>query len=113
MLPNLLIFFVNHIHNDYLEILLDMGIFGILIIAGLFFIYINRWKQVWQDKPSSFKLIKTGAGVGIVLALLYSLTDFGLHTPANAVFFAFLFGVFLHKEQLTQTNLSTQHEQTS
>lgn len=104
--------FVNHTHNDFIELILDMGIFGLLIICLLMFFYIQRWRQLWQDKSSGFKLLQTGAGVGILLALLYSLTDFGLHTPANAIFFAFLFGVFLHKEPLTQTNLSTQHEQT-
>jgi hypothetical protein len=54
--------------------------------------------QLIKEPSYSFKLLKTGAGVGILLALLYSLTDFGLHTPANAVFFAFLFGIFLHNE---------------
>ncbi|HMT94504.1 O-antigen ligase [uncultured Thiothrix sp.] len=93
--------FVNHTHNDFIELMLDMGIFGLLIICLLMFFYIRRWRQLWQDKSSGFKLLQTGAGVGILLALLYSFTDFGLHTPANAIFFAFLFGVFLHKEQLT------------
>lgn len=104
--------FVNHTHNDFIELMLDMGILGLLIVCLLMFFYIKRWQQLWQDKSSGFKLLQTGAGVGILLALLYSLTDFGLHTPANAIFFAFLFGVFLHKEPLTQTNLSTQHAQT-
>lgn len=111
--PTTINLFVNHTHNDFIELMLDMGGLGLLIICLIMFFYIRCWWQLWQDKSSGFKLLQTGAGVGILLALLYSLTDFGLHTPANAVFFAFLFGVFLHKEQLTQTNLSTQHEQTS
>lgn len=96
--PTSINLFVNHTHNDYLELLLDMGIFGALIIGVFIFIYIRRWRQLWQDKSTGFKLLKTGAGVGILLALLYSLTDFGLHTPANTVFFAFLLGIFLHSE---------------
>lgn len=110
--PTTINLFVNHTHNDFIELILDMGVLGLLIICLLMFFYIRRWQQLWQDKSSGFKLLQTGAGVGILLALLYSLTDFGLHTPANAIFFAFLFGVFLHKEPLTQTNLSTQHGQT-
>lgn len=110
--PTTINLFVNHTHNDFIELILDMGVLGLLIICLLMFFYIKRWQQLWQDKSSGFKLLQTGAGVGILLALLYSLTDFGLHTPANAIFFAFLFGVFLHKEPLTQTNLSTQHAQT-
>lgn len=103
--------FVNHTHNDYLELLLDLGLFGALMIGALILIYSWRWRQLWQDKSSGFKLLKTGAGVGILLALLYSLTDFGLHTPANAVFFAFLFGVFLHNEPSSQTQMIISDEQ--
>lgn len=90
--------FVNHTHNDYIELVLDMGMMGLMIIALVLTIYIWRWLQLIKEPSYSFKLLKTGAGVGILLALLYSLTDFGLHTPANAVFFAFLFGIFLHNE---------------
>lgn len=96
--PNNLNAFVNHIHNDFIELFLDMGVFGLFILAALIFIYIRRWHQLWQTKDYGFKLLKTGAGVGILLALLYSLTDFGLHTPANAVFIALLFGIFFHNE---------------
>lgn len=97
--------FVNHTHNDYIELVLDMGVFGVLIIIALISIYIWRWRQLWADKGSGFKLLKSGAGVGILLAALYSLTDFGLHTPANAVFFAFLFGIFLHNEHPRPTTI--------
>lgn len=96
--------------NDYIELVLNIGAFGLLMICLLMFLYIQRWRQLWQDKTSGFKLLQTGAGVGILLALLYSLTGFSLHTPANAVFFAFLFGIFLHKEQLTQSKSITEHE---
>lgn len=97
--------FVNHTHNDYLELWLDMGLIGVVITIALLSIYIRRWQQLWQDKSTGFRLLKAGAGVGILLALLYSITDFGLHTPANAIFFAFLFGIFLHQEPLAQPTL--------
>lgn len=103
--------FVNHAHNDYLELFLDLGLFGILVIFLLVFIYIRRWYQLWKCPSSEFKLLRTGAGVGLLLALLYSMTDFGLHTPANAVFFAFLFGIFLHKQQLGENKLPSDNEQ--
>lgn len=95
--PTNLSAFMNHAHNDYLELIFDMGLFGILIILGIVVIYIYRWKEIWQGIDIPFKLMQSGAGVGILLALLYSITDFGLHTPANAVFFALLFGIFLHQ----------------
>lgn len=108
--PTSINLFVNHTHNDFIELALDMGIFGMLIIGVMFIIYLQRWRQLWQDQSAGFKLLKTGAGVGILLALLYSLTDFGLHTPANAIFFALLFGIFLHNEPQAQ-NQSLLNEQ--
>jgi len=102
--------FVNHTHNDYLELLLDMGLFGALFIFALLLIYIWRWRQLWQDKSAGFKLLKTGAGVGILLVSIYSLTDFGLHTPANMLFFACLFGIFLHNQQSDRTQLPISDE---
>ena len=98
--------FVNHTHNDYLELLLDMGVAGLIIILSFLFIYIRRWKSLNKENYTQFKLLQSGAGVGVLLALLYSITDFGLHTPANAIFFAFLVGLFLHSS-LSHPTLSS------
>ena len=40
--------------------------------------------------------MRISAGIGLLLMGLHGLVDFNLHIPANAVFFAFLAGIFFH-----------------
>ena len=42
--------------------------------------------------------MKVGAGIGILLMMLHGLTDFNLHIPANAIYFAFLAAVFFYPQ---------------
>jgi len=89
--------FVNHAHNDYLEWLMEGGLIaGLLIIMCLWF-YARQWPKVWvKGYWSTFQFIQVGAGIGLLLMLLHSLTDFNLHIPANAIYFAFLAGLFFY-----------------
>lgn len=92
--------FVNHAHNDYLELLLETGIFGIFVLLLSILIYISGWiKLYFWDSWGRFHFIQTAAGISLLLMLLHGMTDFNFHTPANSIFFAFLSGVFLHKQQ--------------
>ena len=92
--------FINHAHNDYLEWLMEGGfIAGILIVLFLWF-YIRRWPGVWvKGYWSTFQFIQVGAGIGVLLMGLHGLTDFNLHIPANAIYFAFLAAVFFYPDQ--------------
>lgn len=87
--------FVHNAHNDYLELLFETGVVGIGILIAFFALYGYGWwklrKQPWQQE----RFIKTSAGIGVLLALLHAFVDFNFHIPANALFFAFLVGIFL------------------
>ncbi len=89
--------FVNNAHNDYLELLFDTGVVGAIIIAGVWLLYLYGWWQLRHLRWSQERFIKTGAGVGILLLLLHAFVEFNFHIPANALFFAFLAGLFLRK----------------
>ncbi len=90
--------FVNHAHNDYLEWIFEGGVFSlILILAGLY-LYVRGWKAVWlKGRWRTFRYVQVGAGIGLLLILLHTLVDFNLHKPANAIWFAFLLGLFLRE----------------
>jgi O-antigen ligase len=89
--------FINHAHNDYLEWIMEGGLMaGLLILACMWF-YIRQWPKVWvKGYWSTFQFMQVGAGIGLLLMILHGLTDFNLHIPANAIYFAFLAGVFFY-----------------
>ena len=91
--------FVNHAHNDYLEWLFEGGLLaGILMIVFLV-LYLLRWHKIWpRDKYCPpYDFMRISAGISLLMMGLHGLVDFNLHIPANAVFFAFLAGVFFHQ----------------
>ena len=82
---------VDHAHNDYLELLADMGLVGGL--CGLSFILLLFWRGF-----TNLRLLETRSGRAICAAfmtacaglLLHSLVDFNLHIPSNALIFLLL-----------------------
>ena len=89
--------FINNAHNDYLELMFEMGVFGALIIVGFFLLYILGWFKLSGQTWSRMHFIKVGCGIGILLFLLHLLSEFLLHEPMNTMIFALLVGVFLRK----------------
>ena len=89
--------FINNAHNDYLELMFEMGAFGALIIMGFFLIYILGWFKLSGQTWSRMHFIKVGAGIGIFLFMLHLLSEFLLHEPMNTMVFALLVGTFLRK----------------
>lgn len=91
--------FVNHAHNDYLEWLFESGLLAGALVAAFLVFYIRRWAQLWsREHWSQLRFAQIAAGIGVLLLGLHGLVDFNLHIPANAIYFAFLAGVFFHRE---------------
>lgn len=86
--------FVNNAHNDYLELLFEMGAIGMFIIVSFLILYLYGWVKLWGKQWDQFHFIQNAAGIGIFAILLHSFSDFNLHTPANMIGFAFLCGLF-------------------
>ena len=89
--------FINNAHNDYLELLFEMGIFGAFIITGFFLLYLMGWWKLAGSTWDRLRFMQVGAGIGIFLLLLHLLSDFILHEPMNTMIFALLAGVFFRK----------------
>lgn len=91
--------FVNHAHNDYLEWLFEGGLAAAVLMMGLLALYLLRWRKIWprEDYCPPYGFMRLSAGIGLLLIGLHGMIDFNLHIPANAVYFAFLAGVFFHK----------------
>ena len=92
--------FINNAHNDYLELLFEMGAFGAAIIVGFLLLYLFACFMLRGRGWNRMHFIQVAAAIGIFLMLLHSLADFNLHTPANAIVFAFLVGILFRKEEV-------------
>ena len=85
----------DHAHNDYAELILELGVAGIAVIALLGAAYLMRWRAVLRDRSSRrLRFLQVAAGLGMLAMIVHGAFDFNFHIPANAIFFCLLAGVF-------------------
>ena len=77
---------VNHAHNDYLEIAMEAGVPGLLLLALFLFWWTRRAKLMW--KPHAADPFGQAAAIASAALLLHSLVDFPLRMPALSVILA-------------------------
>jgi O-antigen ligase len=79
----------DHAHNDYVELVTDTGIVGLLLGAGMALLFFRMAFRRWRQKHGMFgKCIGAGGLASFVAIAAHSFTDFNLHIPANALLFA-------------------------
>ncbi len=93
---------VNFTHNDYLQLTLETGIFGICVLLAALFLFfkstLSKLKILYQSHDKFYFFVKLGCLTGITSMLIHSLGDFNLHIPSNAVYFSILFGIIASKD---------------
>ncbi|MGA1795429.1 MAG: O-antigen ligase family protein [bacterium] len=84
----------DHAHNDYLEILSEVGIIGILplLFGGIYFLMLLFKKWIKSENGLSTQISLGGIGAMLYI-LLHSLTDFNMHIPANAMTLCIIMGL--------------------
>ena len=84
-------FFVNEAHNDYLQLLAEMGILGFSTMVWFFVILVRqgiRKVHKWSSDASGATTL--ACSLGVLGILVHSFVDFNLQIPANAaLFYAF------------------------
>jgi O-antigen ligase len=74
--------YVNHAHNDWLELLLEGGIGAAVLMLALVVLYTVSVFQLFRmEFQSSARAILRAGGVVVLLLLLHAIVDFGLRTP--------------------------------
>jgi len=86
---------VEQAHNDYLQLLADAGIVG-LVIGGMFLFWFFREGVRSAVVENTFRRgIAIGAFAGCFAVLIHSLFDFVLHITAISVMFVTLMGILV------------------
>jgi O-antigen ligase len=79
---------VDHVHNDYMELLAEMGVLGGLCgLAFLWVLFRDARKSFTAEQGHLSRAVHAGAIAALCGLLLHSLVDFNLHIPSNALLF--------------------------
>jgi O-antigen ligase len=96
--PDGITMFYQHAHNDYIEILLELGIIGALLVllflghAGKHILYVR-----WRGRE---RYLKAAFVASLVSIAVFSLFDFNLHIPSNAILLSFILGLAVAMSRL-------------
>ena len=78
--------FVNHAHNDLLELLIETGVFGLAVLAVFLVWFAPKAWRLWAgERQLPYAL---AASVIVSVELLHSLVDYPLRTAAMSSLFA-------------------------
>lgn len=80
---------VNHAHNDYVEMLAEMGAVGGLFSAAfIVLLFVGAWKVLGTARPSDMNWAYCAGALTACFGLLvHALVDFNFHIPSNALLF--------------------------
>lgn len=98
--------YINHVHNDFLEVAFEGGILAISMIAIYLLLFLVRMR--YRLDP-----LQRAAFLSIMFILLHSTIDYPLRTLAILVTFALLNGIYFHSLPLfpapSKNTLAVEH----
>lgn len=81
-------FYVDHAHNDYIEILVDTGVVGLGLMLVVVVLTARRaWLQASPEASASARGIAYAGWMAMACLAVHSMVDFNLQIPANALTF--------------------------
>ena len=81
-------FFVNEAHNDYLQLLVEMGLLGFATMTWFVaIVYTRAVKKIGDWTGNISGAVALASALGLSGILVHSLVDFNLQVPANAALF--------------------------
>lgn len=82
--------YANHAHNDYLELVLELGASGLLLVTGALAWWGMRTVEAWRASGRE-SVWQRAASIVLAIVIVHSLVDYPLRTPAIlaiTIFFA-------------------------
>jgi O-antigen ligase len=91
--------YINHAHNDFAELWLESGAFGIALLGAFLLWFVVRAVKIWRGSALAGgdldRLLARAATLVIALLLAHSLVDYPLRTAAIMAVFAIACGLML------------------
>jgi tetratricopeptide (TPR) repeat protein/O-antigen ligase len=85
---------VNHAHNEYLELVAETGVIGLMLVLGFGALVLRRAFRVAQQSQTSWKrALAIGGAIGITSIAVHSVVDFPTRIPAVALQFSAVSGL--------------------
>ena len=95
--------FVNHAHDDWIELWLEAGVPGALIISAFLGWFLFRSFQVWVRADREWSVggivFERAGSIIILLLLLHSVVDYPLRTTAMMAVFSVACGFLVTRPQ--------------
>jgi O-antigen ligase len=79
-------FYMNHVHSDYIEVALETGIPGLLVLALFLFWWARRTMAIWRSEERDPYALAATVATAVILA--HSFVDYPLRTAAIGALFA-------------------------
>lgn len=93
---------VNHVHNDYLELLLELGVPGLLLMLAFLGWFVLQTIRVWKSPFAT--LFGKAATIAAAAMLAHSLVDYPLRTTALAVLFGACLGMMAQSPRQSRSD---------
>ncbi len=87
--------YVNHAHNDWLELLVETGLLGAAVMIAFLFWFARLALRAWRRHNTAGGPGVRAASIVILLLLGHSLVDYPLRSPAMMCVFALACGLML------------------
>lgn len=90
-----------HVHNDYLELLIEMGFPGLLVILWAILRFLRYMlRGYFRHRESILSPLVLGGLTSCTAMYIHSFFDFNLHLPANALLFSMVMAMSVAAVQL-------------
>jgi O-antigen ligase len=80
--------YLNHAHNDFLEVLIDGGLVGGVLLAACVAWWLVRSLRVWRHPTEGAGVLQRAGSAIILLVMAASVTDYPARTPTIMAFLA-------------------------
>jgi O-antigen ligase len=87
--------FVNHAHDDFVEVWLEAGVAGTALVLAFVAWWLAATWHVVQDRRVSGAALSLAGSLMVGMSLIHSLVDYPLRTPALITLFAFASGLIV------------------